>query len=172
MDTERRAAIVRTLEESRDIFHAAVGAVTEKCWLLCPEPGRWSVFEIVEHVAVAENGMFRLLQSATPVENSLEDRVKEARITAGLGNRAARGQAPERARPAGRFADVPEALAKFMVAREQTIRFAGGTETDLFRVTAVHPLFAAVNGYELLLIMAGHVRRHADQITEIRERLG
>jgi hypothetical protein len=34
--------------------------------------------------------------------------------------------------------------------------------------TAQHPLFGAVTGYEMLRIMVGHVRRHTDQIREIR----
>jgi hypothetical protein len=172
MSPERRAEIVTILDESGRAFHDAVAAVPDEQAGVSPGPGRWSVLQIVEHTAMAENGMFRLLSTATPVETSLENPAKEALIAAKTGSREVRGQAPERARPAGRFANMPEALGQFAAARERTIRFADETQIDLFRVTAAHPLFGPVNGYELLLIMAGHARRHAVQIAETKSSLG
>ncbi|MDQ1468563.1 MAG: hypothetical protein QOJ99_43 [Bryobacterales bacterium] len=171
MSPERRAEIVRILEESCECFHAAVSAVPSEHIAVTPGPDRWSVFQIIEHVAIAENGMFRLLNAATPVDVSLENPEREAMIRLGATSRENPRKSPERAQPTGRFANVSEALNQFAVAREQTIRFAKETESDLFRITAAHPLFGPVNGYELLLIMAVHPRRHADQITEAKRSL-
>jgi hypothetical protein len=166
MSPERRAEIVRLLEESGKGFQAAVAEVPHEHVVMCPGPDRWSVFQIVEHVAIAENGMFRMLSTAGPVESSLEDAEKEAFIASRADNREARFQAPERAKPTGRFADLSEALNRFAEARQKTIQFARETELDLYRVSASHPAFGLVNGYELLMIMAGHARRHTHQIAE------
>jgi hypothetical protein len=172
MSPERRAEIVRILEESGECFHAAVAAVPPEQSCVSPGPDRWSVFQIAEHVAVAENGMFRMLNAAKPVEVSLENPAREALIDSGVVSREVPRKSPERAQPTGRFPDLTEALKQFGAARQQTIRFAKETESDLFCVTAAHPLFGPVNGYELLLIMAGHSRRHADQIAETKRSLG
>jgi hypothetical protein len=115
--------------------------------------------------------MFRMLKAGKPVEGSLENPERESMIQAGAASRAIPRESPERAHPKGRFPDTAEALKQFAAAREQTIRFARETESDLFCVTAEHALFGPVNGYELLLIMAGHPRRHAAQIEETRRAL-
>lgn len=172
MSPERRAEIVRLLEESGAWFQSAVAEVAKDRTGVSPGPDRWSVYQIVEHVAVAENGMFRLLSTATPVELSLEDPANEARIASRADNREVLFQAPERARPTGRFGDLAEALSRFTEARQKTIQFARETELDLYRVTATHPAFGPVNGIELLMIMAGHPRRHAHQIAETVRSLG
>lgn len=169
MNPERRASIVAILEESGKAFREAVGSAGTERLTKRPGPEAWSVLEIVDHVAVAEQGMFRMLQAAQPATSSLENPEKEARTLARAGSRERRVRAPEGAHPKGRFADLEEAASKFEAAREQTIRFARETEKDLFLVSAQHPLFGAVSGYELLLIMAGHARRHAEQIREIAE---
>ncbi|MES1258236.1 MAG: DinB family protein [Acidobacteriota bacterium] len=171
MNAERRAAIVRILEESSEAFHAAVGAVPEDRVRFTPGPDRWCVLEIVEHVALAERGMFQLLKTAAadPANEGLERPEREAFISSVVANREKRGQAPERARPLGRFTTVPEGLRQFAAARQATILFARETPVDLFRVTATHPLFGPVNGYEMLLIMAGHPRRHGSQIEELMQ---
>jgi hypothetical protein len=166
MSPERRAGIVKLLEESAKGFRAAVAEVPHEQVVLSPGPDRWSVFQIVEHVAIAENGMFRMLSAAKTVESSLEDAAKEAFIAARADNRDARFEAPERAQPTGRFADLSQALNRFAEARQKTIQFARETELDLYFVSAVHPGFGPVNGYELLMIMAGHARRHTHQIGE------
>jgi hypothetical protein len=172
MSPERRAEIVRLLEESAKGFHAAVTEVPPERTGVCPGPERWSVFQIVEHVAVAEHGMFRMLSAATPLKISLEDPAKEAFIASRADDREARFVAPDRAKPTGRFADLTEALNRFAAARQKTIQFATETELDLCGVTAMHPGFGPVNGYELLMIMAGHARRHARQIEETVRSLG
>jgi hypothetical protein len=89
-------------------------------------------------------------------------------MMANLRNRSARISAPERAWPAGRFDTLAEALEQFSAAREKTIRFAREHEPELYHVRVAHPFFGTVNGAEMLIIIASHSSRHADQILEIR----
>ena len=171
MTPERRAEIVGILEESGAEFRASALAFPSDRAEWSPRPDCWSVLQIVEHVALAENGMFARLGAAVKVEASTENPAKEAIISTRLVSRETPVQAPERVRPVGRFTNVAEALAQFDEARRRTVRFAFETELDLFCLEAMHPLIGAVNCMELLLIMAGHSRRHAAQIAELRRHL-
>ena len=155
MTPERRAEIVKILESSAAAFHSSVTATPEEHARVRPAADRWSVLEIAEHVVLAEHGMFRLLSAAVPVEASLENPARETAITTAIMLRATPAPAPERVKPTGRFADLAQALQQFAAARAKTIQFATETELDLFRLSAPHPLFGPVNGYEFLLIMAG-----------------
>jgi uncharacterized damage-inducible protein DinB len=159
--------IVLLLEQTRGELQDSVAGVSDQRAKLSPGAGRWSVLEIVEHLAVAEAGMFRSLEQATTSATSIEDKQREAGIAARMGNPELRNVAPERALPNGRFATLAQALGQFGAARERTIERARDLEPELYFRQAKHPLFGEVNAYELLLIMASHVRRHAGQIREI-----
>lgn len=166
MSPERRAEIVDLLEQSRQAFHEAAEAVHAELAHRRLAEDAWSPLDIAEHVVLAENGMFRILGMAKPDETAAENREKEAALGKMIVNRAKPVPSPDRVKPAGRFPTLADALAQFDEARQRTIVFARETEHDLFGITAQHPFFGAVNGYELLIIMAGHARRHAAQIAE------
>ncbi len=167
MDPERRENILRILEESALAFHTAVDAVPEISHQSSPSPDRWCVLQIVEHVALAENGMFRMLNAAAPCEPSPGNAEREAAIFDRIASRRTRVESPDRAKPAGRFPDTRQALDQFDAARQNTIRFARETDKDLFSVVVQHPFAGPVNGYEMLLIMAAHPRRHVMQLAEL-----
>jgi hypothetical protein len=165
---ERRNEIVEALKSSSQAFQEAVAGVSDEAATLSPGPERWSILQVVEHVVVAERGQFGALQRSRLSEKSLENPEKEAMIRARGASRLNRYESPERARPSGRFPSLAQALDEFIAAREETIRFAAEHEENLYFRQAMHPMFGAVNGYELLLIMAAHTRRHTEQIAEIR----
>jgi hypothetical protein len=160
--------ILPLLDESRAFFHTTVSAVpeTEATRRLTPES--WSIAGIVEHIVLAERGLFSRFDSAEKSEQSLCNPEREAQIVAGMRNRSTRISAPERAWPAGRFDTLAQALEQFSAARARTIQFAREHEPELYHLCVAHPLFGTVNGAEMLAIIASHSSRHADQILEIR----
>ena len=120
---------------------------------------------------VLARGMFGMLKMAKPAESSLENPEKESLIRSRVTSREVPRQSPERAQPNGRYPDATQALKQFADTRAETIRYASETDADLFRVSAEHPAFGTVNGYELLLIIAGHAQRHTGQIEETQRSL-
>jgi hypothetical protein len=171
MNTERRAEIVRILEESRQAFELAAHAFPAQSVTWSSTPECWSALQIAEHVAITEHGMFRMLGAATPTESSSENPKREASLARMVLDRNRQAPAPQHVHPTGRFDSMAEAIRQFSEERTRTVRFAEETELDLFGLTAPHPILGAVNGYELLIIMAGHSRRHVAQLEEIRQRL-
>jgi len=74
--------------------------------------------------------------------------------------------------PSGRFSTLGQALDHFNASRTRSILFADSRCDDLYRLASAHPRFGTINGVEFLIIMAGHSRRHAEQIRETRAALG
>ena len=169
---KERSELVQTLENSREEFNAAAGGISELQASVRAEPGRWSVLECVEHVTIVEERFLSRLEGAGQTATPPADKQREADLAARVTNRAERAQAPEPVRPSGRFSSLAEALDGFNAARTRTVQFAEGQGNAVYSLASEHPRFGPLNGAELLIIMAGHARRHAAQIREVRAALG
>lgn len=133
---------------------------------------RWSVLECVEHVVIVEEKNLGRLAGAKRLDAPHIDKQKVAEIMVQIPDRTTRYIAPEVARPMGRFASLSQALERFNATRSQVVQFAEDRQSDLYGLATEHVRLGTVNGAEMLLIIAGHARRHADQIREIRTALG
>ena len=171
MGPETRTEIVQCLEESRADFLEAVSGVTEAQAAAHPQAGRWSVLECVEHVVTVEERFFGRLEKAPREGAPPVNKDHEAELQTRVTNRAARAEAPEPVRPMGRYANLSEAVNAFQGARARTIRFAETQGEEVYSRAESHPRFGPLNGAEMLLIIAGHARRHAGQIRELRTEL-
>jgi uncharacterized damage-inducible protein DinB len=171
MIPQQRSEIVQVLESSRDEFNAAAAGMAEAQTKAKPAQDRWSVLECVEHVVIVEERYLERLAGAARLETPRVDKQREAEITAQFPDRTTRRVAPEGVRPTGRFASLAQALEQFNATRSRVVRFAEDRGPDLYRLAAEHPRLGTVNGSEMLLIIAGHARRHADQIREIKAAL-
>ena len=130
-----------------------------------PAPDRWSALEIVEHVAVVEAYLLARLLEAVDATEPAGSPQREGKIRRFAPTRVRPVTAPEMLVPTGRYATVAEALRAFHAHRAETTRYVEAAEGDLRAKTAIHPLLGNVNAYEMLLMMAAHPRRHAEQIT-------
>jgi hypothetical protein len=171
MASEAPSNIVEILESSRQEVNQAAASVPETQINVRPEEGRWSVLECVEHVTFVEERFLGRLEQAQRVETPRVDKQKEAEVLARVASRANRAEAPEAARPVGRFTSLAQALEQFNAARSRTVRFADSRAEDLYWLSADHPRLGSMNGPEWLMLIAAHARRHADQIREVRAAL-
>jgi uncharacterized damage-inducible protein DinB len=163
-----RDQLLEKLNSGRDEFLASVEGMTEEQAAAKPGTG-WSILECAEHVAtVEENLRRRLMERATPTESEMS-REREAFIAAAAANRARKIQAPEVARPCGRFTTLREAVECFCRNREQTIAYIASCQDDLRRLTTDHPMIGAASGQEIIILMMAHPIRHAAQIQELRQ---
>ena len=169
MTPEAQTEIAHLLEESRRDLHAAVEGVTESQAAAKPESGRWSILECVEHVATVEQRFLTRLAGAKRLDGPRVDRAREAEFAALIVSRAKPLQAPEAVRPTGRFATLTSALEHFDATRSQAVAKTAELGPALYALEVEHPRFGMLNGTELMILLAGHARRHAAQIREIRE---
>jgi hypothetical protein len=154
------------LSGSRDRVLEVLLDTPEELSRVRPSSDCWSILECAEHMAVAERLMFHSLERRTPTD-AAPDRSKDALIEIMGKDRSHKRSSPERARPAGKFATIKDALADFCEARERTIAFVKHSNEDFRKSQAVH-LLGTFDSHQFLLIMVVHTQRHVLQIEEIQ----
>jgi hypothetical protein len=134
-----------------------------------PAAGGWSVTQIVEHLAIVDDGAGRLISNlirqaegtneseTTPITPTLERyRVWDPA--------ARRIEAPEMVHPGG-SATFDAARAAQAAARDRTIAaFAAASGRALASVKHPHPVLGPLDGYQWGIVTAQHQRRHCVQI--------
>lgn len=165
-----RSTVLELLSESSSALEDAVKGVTEEQAARRPDGGGWTIAEITEHVAIAEEQMqFMLTQRYREVPEPINDPEREKRILSFMADRTQKAVSPEPSRPTGRFGSLVAALAHFRQCRARTVEYLGQTQDDLRRRTVKHPLAGVVSAYEYSLILASHPSRHAEQIQDLRQ---
>jgi hypothetical protein len=173
----RTQEILNCLDEEMTALRAAVETVPPDRRGDRPAPERWSVAEVLEHLAMVEaavlKGCSRQLAAAReaglPFEadtSSIIDAMPPARVA----NRDRLIVAPERLRPTG--IDATTAWTRIEHTRSQFLDFVKSCDgLALAQVSMPHPVFGPMNLYQWLLFAAGHHARHAAQIREIGRQL-
>ena len=160
------------LEKGRKALLDALSGVTEEIASSSPAPGRWSVIECVEHLAIAEDYLFSRIAASCYSDAAVINKNREALILSRGLDRTRTVQSPEGGRPTGRFATLGEAMQYFLASRDRTVRFVENCSEDLRSKLTSHPILGTVNCHENLLMMAVHPLRHSKQIEEIKTALG
>ena len=171
MQPHEKRAMLESLESGRQALIDALHGVTGEAAARRPAPGRWSILECVEHLAIAEDYLFGQIAIAHHVDIPMRNERREAAIRARGADRTRPAQSPDVGKPTGRFATLAEALRHFLDSRARTIRFVENNSADLRSEVTSHPIIGTVNCYENLLIIAAHPHRHAAQIAETRSAL-
>ena len=166
--------LLQLLELERGALLAAVHAVPSHLRERRPAPGRWSVAEVLDHLARVEEGVTKLLAArgtVAPAEPPDDAAVAAAQLSveriAGLRNRERLCEAPERVRPAPET-DFASALARVQAARQALLAVLGGCNAAaLAEVTYVHPAIGRLTLTGWVESVAHHEARHTGQIIEI-----
>jgi uncharacterized damage-inducible protein DinB len=172
MKESERNEILAFLQRGSTALADAVQDVSDELAARIPGPGKWSILQCAEHVAITEEGLFSLILASRLADAPQVNAEREAKIVARGADRSRRVESPEDVRPAGRFETLVQAFQHFLASRERTIEFAKTCDEDLRARIAPHPLLGMVNCHEMLLLMAAHPLRHARQIEEIKAALG
>jgi len=171
--TAEKEKLLGLLRESRQRFLGSFAGMTDEQCRRHPSAQQWSVLDTVEHLAMAESDMFRLISSARRPRAANAPNREDVFLRV-MADRSRKSKSPKSGRPRGRFANLDEAAAHFEAAREGAMKFVEDSSEDL-RATEVihpHPAAGAVSTYEMVIIMAKHAERHALQIDEIRKAIG
>src|SRR5260370_11384111 len=96
-----RDFLLKRLNETRDTFLASFQGVSEEQACFKPAPDRWSICDCVEHIAVAETGLFRQLsENWVTAQAPPTSREREmANLNSNGGDRPQKNQTPENTSP-------------------------------------------------------------------------
>jgi hypothetical protein len=160
--------LIAILEAGRRDFLDAAREISPEQACAKPTAKCWSVVECAEHVIAVEDRYLSWISSGREVAPR-RDFEKEMRLFTTIRSRLTTVEAPAVVQPRGRFSTFAAALAEFQAVRDRSIQSAEERGDTLYSIVAAHPYFGEVNGAELMQLIDGHARRHADQIREIHE---
>ena len=159
-------SLVSTLEAGRRDFLQAISTAPESQADTRPAPDAWSVLECIEHVIAVEERYLSWISGGTSVPPR-RDPDKELRLFTIVRNRLSKVETANVYIPERRFASLSAAVREFNAVRDRTVRLALDDGDRLYAVGIEHPYFGSVNAVELIQMIDGHTRRHADQIREM-----
>jgi len=168
------AEVLARLDDSRTVLGAAVNAVPEPLRRTRPAEGRWSVAEVLEHLAKVDRLFAERIASAIGEaragglgpEHQARDPLPDA-VTQRMHDRTDKREAREMVLPTGTV-DTSAAWEDLDRARqEMRAAVAGADGLALGSVRADHRFFGTLNVYQWVELTAAHEIRHADQIREI-----
>lgn len=166
-----RDRALQYLESTKQGVLAATAGLSEAQWNFKPAPDRWSVAEVTEHIAAAEDflmGMVTTQVMKAPARPAGEDvKAIDDMVVAKIPDRSKKAQAPEPLKPTNRFGSPAASLKHFTEARAQTEAFLK-THDDLREHAIDSPMGKKLDGYEWILFVAGHSERHTKQINEVK----
>jgi len=164
-----REHAARYLAVTRDRLAAATKGVSEAQWTFRPSPDRWSLAEIMEHIAIIEERVGDIVgkMPEAPADAPVRDiKGTDVAILVDVPCRYPRVKAPDRVAPIGAQLGA-ESLEKFLKSRA---RMEGmlASAPHLRGHAFLHPIFGPWDGYQWILAAGGHCSRHTSQILEVK----
>lgn len=161
---------VKYFEQTRDGVVAATKGLSPAQLNFKPAPDRWSIAEVLEHIALAEDFIFQNITTKimqAPAGPADRDIAKlDAMVVAMVSDRSHKAHAPEPLVPTGRWTPS-ETLDHFLASRAKTIAYLQSTP-DLRDHVVDSPMKQPLDAYEWLLFISAHSERHTKQILEVR----
>jgi uncharacterized damage-inducible protein DinB len=171
---EERARAIDYLKQTQADFLASIEGVSDEQWKFKAAPERWSIAETAEHIAVAEDVIWKrvnneVMKSPAAPEKKAEVAGKDELIMKAVPDRSRKAQAPEILQPTGRFANRADLIKQFNDVRAKEIAYLSETNDDLRSHFADHPLLKTMDGFQWLILNGAHSKRHTAQIAEVKE---
>ena len=168
---EERTKAIKYLEQTRAGVLAATKGLSEAQWNFKPATNRWSVAEVTEHIAAAEDFLMDMVKDkvmTAPARTEAGDvKAIDEFVLQQVPDRAHKVSAPEPLRPNNRFGSPKASLKHFRASRAKTIAFIKATK-DLRAHAMDSPMGKKLDAYEWVLFLAAHSERHTKQIEEVK----
>lgn len=159
------------LESTRQGVIDATKGLSPAQWNFKAGPDRWSVAQVTEHIAAAEDylrGMVTEKVMSAPARPAGEDVAAiDEMVVKMIPDRSTKRQAPEPLVPSNRFGSPEGSLKHFLEARTTTEDFLKKTP-DLREHAIDSPLGKKLDAYEWILFISAHSERHTKQILEVK----
>jgi len=165
-----RDRAIQYLDSTKQNIVNATRGLSEAQWNFKPSPFKWSVAQVMEHIAVSEDLLRQIAEDQIKKAPAGPDRdLKKAddKVLEVVPDRSRKFQAPEQLRPANRFSSPEAALKHFLESRAKTVELLMNTP-DLRAHVADSGLLGKVDAYERILFVAAHSERHTKQLLEVK----
>jgi hypothetical protein len=170
---EERKAAVQYLDRTKKMFMESIKGLSEEQLRWKAAPDRWSVFEVSEHIALAESFLFDLISGQimkAPADANKTTTVTMQQIMTLVPDRTNKFQAPEPIRPdKAPWKSMQETVAAFKQRRETTTKFIEKGNDDMRDRFFMNPAFGKeIDAYLWIAFLSAHTERHVKQILEVK----
>jgi hypothetical protein len=161
------------LETTKSGVVNATKGLSDVQWNFKSAPDRWSIAEVMEHLAATEDMIRGLVQeqvmktAAIPARDPAELKKIDDSVIAMVPDRSHKMQAPDPLKPTNRFGSPEEAEKHFVDSRATTEEYLKSTP-DLRAHAIDSPMGMKLDAYEWVLLIAAHSERHTKQILEVK----
>jgi hypothetical protein len=165
--------IVAELARVMAAFDAILDSLSADEADLAPE-GRWSAVQIIWHLSKVqhwvvrgiEQGAASLPKMATVPPGPSPDRLLESIDRFPVRDRSRKVNAPEGILPPAGL-DLATERARWREGREELVQLLRRLGPLLTSVSAAHPMFGPLDGWQFALFVARHEERHLEQLREL-----
>ena len=158
------------LETTKKNVLEATKGLSEAQWNFKSAPDRWSVAQVMEHIAAAEDFLRTLdkdkVMTAPAGEAGRDVKKMDDGVLAMVPDRTNKVQAPEPLVPTNRFGSPEGSIKHFVESRATTEDFLKTTVG--LRDHVLESPMGKLDGYEFVLAIAAHSERHTKQINEVK----
>jgi DinB superfamily len=160
------------LESTKKGVLDATKGLSDAQWNFKATPDRWSVAQVMEHLAAAEDMLRGMTQEqvmktpVVPVRDQEETKKADEGVLTMVPDRSHKAQAPEPLQPTNRFGSPSAAQKHFVESRAVTEEYLKNV-TGLRAHLSDSPL-GKLDGYEWVLLIAAHSERHTKQMLEVK----
>lgn len=157
------------LHSSQKQLLDAVDGLTPAQWKFKAADDKWSVGEVLEHLVLAEKGLFAATKKTadSPAGQAPATKVSDETILKALPDRSQKFKAPPDFVPKGIYATSAAGATAFKEARGTTLDWARTTNIDLRQHFQASPL-GELDSVQWILFIAAHNERHVAQILEVK----
>src|SRR4029077_2230185 len=160
------------LESTKKGVLDATKGLSDAQWNFKPAPDRWSVAEVMEHLAAAEDLLRGMTQEqimktpAIPARDADETRKADEGVLAMVPARSHKLQAPEPLKPTNRFGSPAAAQKHFVESRATTEEYLKNTPG--LRAHLGDSPMGKLDGYEFVLLIAAHSDWKTKSMLEVK----
>lgn len=169
-DTERSKAIEYLKTTQQDIMDAVKGLSEEQLNFKASAES-WSVAECVEHIAITEDNIFKMIEMSMQTEANptkrAEVKFSDEQIFEMITDRSHKVKTKEAFVPSGKFGSYEGSIKEFKKLRKEHINYVKSTKDDLRNYYADLP-FGTIDAYQIIVFLSGHSKRHMLQIQEVK----
>ncbi|MFY9553618.1 MAG: DinB family protein [Blastocatellia bacterium] len=158
------------LETTRKNIVDATSGLSAEQWNFKPSPFRWSVAQVMEHIAISEDLLREIAENQVKQAPPAPDRDLKKTDDAVLSmvpDRSRKFQAPEQLRPTNQFGSPEGSLKHFLESRAKTVQLLKNTP-DLRAHASESGVFGKVDVYQRILFIGAHCERHTKQLLEVK----
>jgi hypothetical protein len=166
---DRDRALLYLESTKKGILDATQG-LSDAQWNFKPGPDRWSIAQVMEHIAAAEDYIRGIVVEKVMVAPAVPGRDVQKiddGVLATVPDRSQKVQAPQPLVPTNRYGSPEGSLKHFVESRattEQFLKTTPGLRDHAFD----SPMGIKLDGYQFVLLIAAHSERHTKQILEVK----